>query len=147
MQERKAWHLLNNKKPTKRFLMLTKSLNEDASLTHIKKLCANVEYCNYNNNQELNKDLVDFYKNIYCKITNKTLNLNNFLPDYVINQPEYKNASSTSKNFNIPISLCELTEALKQTKNNTSPEIDGFTYTSLKFLWPLHSGPIYIQRF
>ena len=40
----KAWTLLNSEKPTKRFCVLNKSLNEDASLSHIKKLCADGEY-------------------------------------------------------------------------------------------------------
>ena len=84
----KAWTLLNSEKPTKRFCALNKSLNEDASLSYIKKLCADGEYRDYTNNKELNTDLVDFYKNNYCKIPNKTLTLPDFLPDYVIDQPE-----------------------------------------------------------
>ena len=93
---------------------------------HIKKLCTYEEYCGYNNNGELNTDLVDFYKNIYCKIPNKTLNLNNFLPDYVINQPEIQARKLNEQEyneFNIPILLRELTEALKQTKTTQFQEL------------------------
>ena len=109
---------------------MNKSLNEDASLSHIKKLCADGNYRDYTNNDELNTDLVDFYKNIYCKIPNKTLTLPDFLPDYVTDQPEIQARKLNEQEyneFNIPISLRELTEALKQTKNNTSPGIDGYT--------------------
>ena len=132
----KAWHLLNSEKPTNRFCKLTRSLNKDASLTHIKKLDVNGEYRDYNNNYKLNMDLDDFYKDIYCKIPYKTLNLNNFLPDYIINQPEIQARKLNEQEyneFNIPISLRELTEVLKQTKKNTSPGIDKFTYAALNF--------------
>ena len=97
----------------------------------------------------MNTDLVDFYKNIYCKIPNKTLTLTEFLPDYVIDQPEIQARKLNEQEyneFNIPILMQELTEALKQTKNNTSPGIDGYTYTALKFLWPL-VGPCIAQGF
>ena len=76
----------------------------------------------------LNTDLVDFCKDIYCKIPNKTLNLNNFLPDYIINQPEIQarklNEQEYNK-FNIPILLRELTEALKQTKTIQAQGLTG----------------------
>ena len=97
----------------------------------------------------MNTDLVDFCKDIYCKIPNKTLNLNNFLPDYIINQPEIQARKLNKQEyneFNIPILLRELTDALKKTKNNTSPGIDGFTYAALKFLWPL-VGPCISKGF
>ena len=121
-------NLLNSEKPTKRFCKLTRSINEDASLTHIKKLDVNGEYRDYNNNNELNTDLVDFYKDIYCKIPNKTLNLKNFLPDYIINQPEIQSQKLNEQEyneFNILISLCELTEALKQTKTIQAQGLTG----------------------
>ena len=58
-----------------------------------------------------------------------------------LNEQEYNE-------FNIPTSLQEqeLTEALKQIKNNTSPGIEGYTYAALKFLWPL-VGPCIAQGF
>ena len=118
-------------------------------LSHIKKLCADGDYHDFLNNDELNTDLVNFYKNIYCKIPNKTLTLPDFLPDYVIDQPEIQARKLNEQEyneFNIPILLHELTEALKQTKNNTSPGIDGYTYAALKFLWPL-VGPCIAQGF
>ena len=58
----KAWTFLNSEKPTKRFCALNKSLNEDASLSHIKKLGADGDYRNFLNNNELNPDLVNFLK-------------------------------------------------------------------------------------
>ena len=140
MENTKALHLLNSEKPTNGFCALNKSFNEDASLMHIKKNCADGKYPDYNNNDELNTDLVDFYKK-------KTLTLTNFLPDYVINQPEIQARKLNEQEYNefdIPILLLELTEALKQTKNNTSPGIDGYTYAALKFLWPL-VGPCIAQ--
>ena len=67
----------------------------------------------------MNTDLVDFYKNIYCKIPNKTLTLTDFLLDYVIDQPDIQARKLNEQEYNefkIPILLRELTEALKQTK-------------------------------
>ena len=141
--------MLNSEKPTKRFCALNKALNEDASLSHIKKLGTDGIYRDYVNSDELNTDLVNFYKNIYCNIPNKTLSLNEFLPDYVIDQPEIQARKLNEQDyneFNTPITLRELTEALKQTKNNTSPGIDGYTYAALKLLWPL-VGPCIAQGF
>ena len=73
----------------------------------------------------MNTDLVDFYKNIFCKTPNKILTLNNFLPDYVINQPEIqvrKLNEQEYNEFNIPILLRELNEALRQTKTTQAQE-------------------------
>ena len=89
------------------------------------------------------------FLNIYCKIPDKTLTLNNFLPDYVIDQPEIQARKLNEQEYNeynIPISQRELTEVLKQTKNNTSPTIDGYTYAALKVLLPL-VGPCIAQGF
>ena len=64
---------------------------------------------------------------------NKTLTLNNFLPDYVIDQPEIQACKLNEQEYNeynVPISLQELTEVLRQTKNNRSPGIDGYTYAA-----------------
>ena len=96
----KAWTLLNSEKPTKRFCALNKSLNEDSSLSHIKKLGADGNNRDYFNNDELNTDLVNFYKNIYCKIPKKTLTLPDFLPDYVIDQPEIQARKLNEQEYN-----------------------------------------------
>ena len=93
--------------------MLTQSINADTSPTHIKKLDTNGEYQDYYDNDELNKNLVEFYKNIYCKIPQKTLNLEDFLPNYIINQPEiqtHKLNEQECNQFYVPISLREQTE-------------------------------------
>ena len=42
----------------------------------------------------------------------------------------------------MPISPHELTKALDETKLGSSPGLDGFTYSVIKFLWPLIGHPI-----
>ena len=124
----KALHLLNSKKTTKRFCELTRSLNKDASLTHIKKLDVNGEYRDYNNNDELNTDLVDFYKDIYCKIPNKTLNLNNFLPEYILlTSQKYKLKSSMSKNTTSSIYLFCCMNSLRHSNKQKTIQAQGLT--------------------
>ena len=42
----------------------------------------------------------------------------------------------------IPITLKELTDALNTTTCNTSPGTDGYTYSVLKYIWPLVGLPM-----
>ena len=113
--------------------------------------CINPKLLNISGLEQIAKitTLYTFYKNIYCNIPDKNLNLDNFLPNYVINQPEIQARKLNMQEyneFNVPFSLRELTEAHKQAKNNTSMGIEGFTYTALKFLWPL-VGPCIAKGF
>jgi len=47
-----------------------------------------------------------------------------------------------SERDNVPITHYELTKALEETKIESSPSLDRYTYAVLKFLWPLIGQPV-----
>ena len=118
---------MNFEKPTKSFCTLAKAQKGNDSLNQIKERDGQGNIVDYENDDEQNSDLCNYFKNIYSKIPEKSLE--QFLtPD--------------SERDNIPITHHELTKALEETKIGSSPGLDGFTYAVLKFLWPLIEHPV-----
>ena len=75
----------------------------------------------------------------------KTLTLEQFLTPEMLNSEHVQSKKLSdiqSSADNAPISHQELSKALDETKTGSSPSLDGFTYTVIKFLWPLIGHPI-----
>ena len=99
----------------------------------------------YENDNKCNFDINKYFKSVYSKIPHKTLTLEQFLTPEILNSDyvqskKLSNIQSTTDN--VPISHHEFTKALDETKTGSSPGLDGFMYSVIKFLWPLIGHPI-----
>ena len=141
----KLWHSMNFEKPTKSFCTLAKAQKGNDSLNQLKKCDNQGNIVDYESEDERNSDLCNYFKNIYSKIPEKTLSLEQFLTPEIMNS-EYvqskKLSNLDSERDNVPITHYELTKALGETKIGSSPGLDGYTYAVLKFLWPLIGHPV-----
>ena len=99
----------------------------------------------YENDDERNSDLCKYFKNIYSKIPEKNLSLEQFLTPEIMNS-EYvqskKLSNLDSERDNVPITHYEFTKALGETKIGSSPGLVGYTYAIISFLWPLIGHPV-----
>jgi len=115
------------------------------TLNQLKKCDNQGNIVDYESEDERNSDLCNYFKNIYSKIPEKTLSLEQFLTPEIMNS-EYvqskKLSNLDSERDNVPITHYELTKALGETKIGSSPGLDGYTYAVLKFLWPLIGHPV-----
>ena len=139
----KLWHFMNFEKPTKSFCTLAKAQKGNDSLNQIKERDGQGNIVDYENDDEQNSDLCNYFKNIYSKIPEKSLE--QFLTPEIMNSDyvqSKKLSNLDSERDNIPITHHELTKALEETKIGSSPGLDGFTYAVLKFLWPLIEHPV-----
>ena len=141
----KLWHTMNFEKPTKSFCALAKATKGNDSLNQLKKTDEHGNTIEYVNDNERNKNINKYFKGIYSIIPEKTLTLEEFLTPEILNSEhvQSKKLSDLQSNIdNVPISHHELSKALDETKTGSSPGLDGFTYTVIKFLWPLIGHPI-----
>ena len=141
----KLWHTMNFEKPTKAFCALSKASKGNDSLNQLKKIDAQGNLIDYESENERNFDLNKYFKNVYSKIPDKTLTLDQFLSPEILNSDyvQSKKLSDIQSNAdNVPISHRELSKALDETKIGSSPGLDGFTYSVIKFLWSLIGHPI-----
>ena len=81
----KLWHSMNFEKPTKAFCMLAKAQKGNDLLNQLKKRDEQGAIVDYDNDDERNSDLCDFFKGIYSKIPEKSLNLEEFLTPEIMN--------------------------------------------------------------
>ena len=136
---------MNFEKPTKSFCTLAKAQKGNDSLNQIKERDGQGNKVDYENDDEQNSDLCNYFKNIYSKIPEKSLSLKQFLTPEIMNSDyvqSKKLSNLDSERDNIPITHHELTKALEETKIGSSPGLDGFTYAVLKFLGPLIGHPV-----
>jgi len=136
----KLWHSMNFERPTKAFCTLAKATKCNDSLKQLKKTDFQGNSVDYETDDERNADIECFFKDIYGKIPDKSLTLEQFLTPDILNSDyvqSKKLSNLDSARDNVPISHHELTEALEETKLGSSPGLDGYTYVVLKFLWPL----------
>ena len=141
----KLWHSMNFEKPTRSFCTLAKAQKGNDSLNQLKKRDEQGVIVDYDNDEERNSDICDFFKGIYSKVPEKSLNLEEFLTPEIMNSDyvqSKKLSNLDSERDNVPITHYELTKALEETKIGSSPGLDGFTYAVLKFLWPLIGHPV-----
>ena len=141
----KLWHSMNFEKPTKSFCMLAKAQKGNDSLNQLKKRDEHGAIVDYDTVEERNSDICNFFKDIYSKIPEKSLNLEEFLTPEIMNSNYVRSkklSNLDSERDNVPITHYELTKALEETKMGSSPGLDGFTYAIIKFLWPLIGHPV-----
>ena len=144
-EKTKLWHTMNFEKPTKAFCLLAKANKGNDSLSQLKKLDLQGNLIEYENNDERNEAICNYFKEIYSKIPNKSLTIDQFLSPEIVNSDHVKSkklSNLDSARDNIPISHLELTKALNETKLGSSPGLDGFSYAVIKYLWPLIGHPI-----
>ena len=99
----------------------------------------------YNDDNERNSDINQYFKSVYSIVPEKALTLEQFLTPEILNSEHVQSKKLSdiqSSADNAPISHHELTKALDETKTGSSPGLDGFTHTVIKFLWPLFGHPI-----
>ena len=108
-------------------------------LKSIKKRDKHGDIVDYENDDEPNSDVSNYFKDIYSKILKKSLSLEQFLTLEIMNSDyvqSKKLSNLDSERDNVPITHYELSKALEETKIGSSPRLDGFTYAVLKFLSP-----------
>ena len=68
----KLWHSMNFEKPTKSFCTLAKAQKGNDSLNQFKKRDKQGVIVDYENDDERNSDLCNYFKDIYSKILEKS---------------------------------------------------------------------------
>ena len=97
---------MNFEKPTKSFCMLAKAQKGNDSLNQLKKRDEQGAIVDYENDDERNSDLVNYFKDIYSKIPEKSLNLEEFLTPEIMNSDyvqSKKLSNLDSERDNVPI--------------------------------------------
>ena len=113
----KLWHSMNFEKPTKLFCMLAKAQKGNDSLNQFKKRDEQGVRVDYENDDERNSALCKYFKDIYSKIPEKSLNLEEFLTPEIMNSDyvqSKKLSNLDSERDNVPITHYELTKALEE---------------------------------
>ena len=102
---------MNFENPTKSFCTLAKAQKGNDSLNQLKKNDGQGNIVDYENDDERNSDLGNYFKNIYSKIPEKSLSLEQFLTPEIMNS-EYvqskKLSNFDSERDNVPIHIMSL---------------------------------------
>ena len=127
----KARFVEEGEKNSKYFLNLEK---RNYRKKHMKAII-NSEGDVINKPDEILKEQASFYKKLYTTGKNKVDNREN-ARDYFLKERSVPQLSDEeNKRLDAPLTITELSSALKEMANNKSPGLDGFTTNFYKFFW------------
>jgi Reverse transcriptase (RNA-dependent DNA polymerase) len=137
--------LLNSEKITPRFLNLLRVKNMDCTGT----ICDD-NGAAFSNVTDRSNYIRKFYENLYSvpeRFVNKNLSgcVENFLGPEICNNPTVlgmKLSMDERTRLDRPLMVEELDKAKDECKNNTSPGIDGVSFSFIKRIWSLVRTPL-----
>jgi hypothetical protein len=135
LQSVRNFERLNDEKITPFFMSLAKQPSSEAVLSDIR----NDNGTDFIDCSEREKYITNYYTNVYKKVDNNLTNMNieSFLGD-VATHPDVLNSKLSNAErdaLDLPLSVVELDKALKKSKMNTAPGIDGISNRFIKKFW------------
>ena len=124
---------IEGEKPTKYFLNIEKNLSAQKYISVLTVKDAEGRETNITSQPAIEKEIQKYYKDLYSnKDEHISLEINEFLNN------EHTCPKLNDEQIHIleqDITLQELTDALKKTKNGSTPGFSGFTYAFYKCFW------------
>jgi hypothetical protein len=136
---------LNNEKITPYFMKLAQA--DNSNNTGLDAICDDTG-TQFGNPAELGTYITDFYEKLYSKPIGPEQNgdsVTNFLSD-VLDYPAVNDSKLSVKErdeLDLDLEISEFDAAIKKTKTNTSPGIDGISNRFIKKFWHLFRVPLF----
>jgi len=134
----KVRHLNHGERPTKYFASLEKTQQSDRLIDGLRDGQGTV----YQDTDGMLGATADFYKDLYSEDLNPSRSDHQHL--FFNSLPEKKLSLSDLNDLDRPLTLQELSSALKSMQNNKSPGLDGLTVEFYKAFWPT-LGPMLLH--
>ena len=141
----RIWQAIHLEKASNAFCSLAKSKKKSASLANVRNTSDLNNIKDFPSEKQRSEYIADFYKRIYTKIDSNNVSIEDFLGQEITNSNYVKNKKLTDdekNNFDLPLDVFELDNAIKKTNMNSAPGIDGWSYRGASFFWDIFRFPL-----